>query len=215
MTSSATNPGLAPFYRFFETHGMERLSGLGQFHFNGLSECETEEAWEFLKDGFNLSTERIVGLYIMNALRAVALFKEEIRRPMNQSPFPAEQEAHESHRLLMLKYIVSVEPIEEYLVAIAKFADSRFPTIRTQFAQSLPARHACACAIDALKKMIYTETERIPLASAITKFMANHGMEYDMNNRLYKSTYLLLRSGIAEDKAVGMNRVEGKQLSVG
>lgn len=191
-------------YGFFETYGTERLNGLNERYFFGLNENEKEEAWNFLKDGFYLSSERITGLCVLDKTRAVDLFKKAVSLPLDSSPFPAEQRASESNRLLMLRYISSVEHDEKYVDAIGEFATSQFPTIRAEFAQSLPTRQLVRSAVDALKGMIFTETERVPLTSAITKFMAIHGMDYDMNDPLYKSIYLLLRSEDPKEKAFGM-----------
>ena len=177
-------------YSFFGNYGTERLAGLRESHFSGLSEGEREEAWNFLKDGFNLSSERITGLYMLDKVRAVKLFKVEVEAPIVSSPFPAEQQALEGNRLLMLRYICNVEPDEKYVDAICKFATSQFPKIRAEFAQSLPTRQLGRSVVDALKGMIFTETERVALTSAITKFMAIHGMDCDMNDPLYKSIYL-------------------------
>jgi len=200
-------------YGFFETYGEERLAGLSESHFSGLSEDEREEALNFLKDGFNVSSERITGLYTLDKVRAVNLFKVEVGAPIVSSSFPAEQQALEGNRLLMLRYICSVDPDEKYVDDICKFATSQFPKIRAEFAQSLPARQLGRSVVDALKGMIFTETERIPLTSAITKFMAIHGMDYDMNDPLYKSIYLLLRSENPKEKFFAMRQLEKRQPS--
>lgn len=213
MTGFTSNPRLEPLYRFFETSGTERLAGLSESHFFGLSEEEREDAWNFLKNGFALSSERITGLYVLDKIKAVNLFKTEVGLPMVSSPFPAEQQALESNRLLMLRYISSVEPDDKYVDAIDEFATSQFPKIRAEFAQSLPTRQPARRAVDALKGMIFTETERIPLTSAITKLMAIHGMDYDINDPLYKSIYMLLRSEDHKEKIFGMSRLEKLQLS--
>lgn len=200
-------------YGFFQTYRTERLAGLSESHFSGLSEDEREEAWNFLKDGFNLSSERINGLYMLDKVRAVNLFKVEVEAPIVSSLFPAEQQALEGNRLLMLRYICNVEPDKKYVDAICKFATSQFSKIRAEFAQSLPTRQLGCSAIDALKGMIFTETERVPLTSAITKLMAIYGMDYDMNDPLYKSIYLLLRSENHKDKIFGMSRLEKRHSS--
>jgi hypothetical protein len=198
-------------YSFFETYGKERFTGLSEGHFSGLSEDEKEEAWNFLKDGFQLSSERLTGLYMLDKVRAVNLFKVEVAAPIVSSPFPAEQQALEGNRLLMLRYICNVEPDEKYVDAICRFATNQFPKIRAEFAQSLPTRQLGRSVVDALKGMIFTETERVPLTSAITKFMAIHGMDYDMNDPLYKSIYLLLRSENRKEKIFAMRQLEKRQ----
>lgn len=211
MINSTSNPRLDSFYRFFETYGTERLNGLSESYFIGLNDNDKEEAWNFLRDGFSLSADRITGLYILNKSRAVDLFKNAVALPIESSPFPAEQQAMESNRLLMLRYINSVDSDDEYVAAMSDYANSQFPAIRAEFARSLPTHQPMPKAIDAIKGMIFTETERIPLTSAITKFMAINGMDYDMNNSLYKSIYLSLRSNDAKEKIAGIRRLESNK----
>ncbi|MDK6079996.1 hypothetical protein [Massilia varians] len=205
-----SNPhsNLSRFYRFFETYGTERLNGLDESHFYGLSANEKEEAWDFLKNSRALSTERIRGLYLLDKARAVELFKQLVAAPLKESEFPAERQAAENSRLAMLSYIYSVDPEETCVSAMCEFANSEFSRVRAAFAQTLPIDRTTPEAVDALKRMIFTEIERIPLTSAITKLMVIHGLDYDINNPLYDSIYLSLRSDNPKEKAGAMSRLE-------
>jgi hypothetical protein len=174
----------------------------------GLSESEKEQAWRFLEKEFSLSDERISALYILGRARAIELFKKALSLPVRSPQFAAEREAIERNRLLMIKYINSVEPSQKYIETMSEFARSEFPKIRAQFAQSLTVQQITQRAIDAIKGLIFTETERIPLASAIVKFMEIHQMSYDLENPLYKSIYLSLRSDDHKEKISGMKRLE-------
>lgn len=209
--TSTLNPKLAPIYGFFEKYGTERLNGLDPSYFLALNESEKEEAWNFLSDGFALSAERIHALYNLDKIRAVSVFKKAIEVPIAASPYPAERKAMEECCLLMLRYINSVAADEKYVAAISKFAESEFWQVRAQFAQSVPIHQVTQRAVDALKGMIFTETERIPLTSAITKFMVIHGMDFDANDPVYKSIYKSLRSNDPKEKLLGMKRLEEKQ----
>jgi hypothetical protein len=204
----ASNPKLARFYRFFETYGAERLNGLDESYFLGLNGSEREEAWNFLIRGFVSSDERIKGLYILDDVRAIELFKHALALPVEASPYPEERRESESARLLMIRYINSVEADEKYVSAMSEFASSEFPRVRAEFAQSLPAYPISPEAVEALKRMIFTETERVPLSSAITKFMEIHGIDFDVNNPLSKSTFLSLWSGDAKEKLSAISRLE-------
>ncbi|NRR34126.1 hypothetical protein HSX11_28530 [Oxalobacteraceae bacterium] len=212
MMTPASNKKLAQFYNFFETYGTERLNGLSESYFIDLDEDEKKEAWNFLKDGFWLSSERITGLYIMDNVKAIDLFKEIIDLPMASSPYPAEQREMESNRLLMLRYINRMEPEEKYFSAMSEFSHSEFERVRAEFAQYLPAHQITRSAVDALKGMVFTETETIPLTSAITKLMLIHGMDFDRKNPLYKSIYLSLKSDVHKEKIAGMKRLEEIQI---
>lgn len=210
MTSHAA-ANLAPFYRFFETYGSERLNGLNESHFQGLSDAEREEAWRFLEDGFEKSEERIAGLYKLDARRAVALFKKALQLHVEPSPYAASRESQEMCRLLLLRFVNSVEPDRKYVDAMTQFANSEFKNVRAQFAMSVPVSHVTPEAVDALKGMIFTETERIPLASAITKYMVIHGMDFDMEDPMYNSIYMALRSDDPKAKIAAFKSLEDNQ----
>jgi hypothetical protein len=211
MMAAKSGSKMAEFYGFFEKFGTERLNGLGESYFVDLSDSEKEEAWKFLQDGFESSAERITGLYNLDKARAVPLFKEAIELPLGSSPYPAEQKAIESNRLLMLRYINSVEPDKKYITAMCEFSKSQFEDVRTEFAQSMPVHQITHEAVDALKGMIFTETETVPLTSAITKLMVIHGMEFDRKSSVYKSLYMSLRSDDPKEKAAAMSRLERNQ----
>jgi hypothetical protein len=206
-----SNPKLAPIYGFFEKYGTERLRGLAPSYFQALNASEKEEVWNFLSDRFARSDECINALYNLDTKRAVEAFKKEIVVPIETSPYAAEREAIEECRLLMLGYINSIEPDEKYVSAINEFAGSEFEDVRAQFARSVPIHQVTQGAVDALKGMIFTETERIPLASAIAKFMVIHGMDFDRKDPLYKSIYMSLRSDDPKEKLSGMKRLEDTQ----
>lgn len=212
MMTSTSSKELSQLYEFFETYGTGRLNGLDEIYFLDFNEGEKEEAWNFLKKGFLLSADCITGLYLLDKLKAVAMFKKAFDLPTESSPYPAERQALQRDRLLMLKYINSVDPEEKYLAAMNQFAKSEFSKIRAEFASSLPTDHVIHGTSDALKSMIFTETERIPLTTAITKSMAIHGMDYDMENPLYKSIYLSLRSEDNKEKIAGIRRLERNKL---
>jgi hypothetical protein len=206
-----SNPKLALIYGFFEKTGTERLQGLDPSYFVGLNEEEKEEAWNFLSDRFASSTDTISGLYYLDQKRAVAAFKVEIEVPIAPSPYPDQRESREECRLLMLQYINSVEPDEKYVAAINEFARSEFKQVRTLFAKSVPIHKVTEGAVEALKGIIFTETEVAPLSAAITKFMVIHGMDFDRKDPLYKSIYMSLRSDNLKEKLAAMKRLEDGQ----
>jgi hypothetical protein len=206
MISQSKN--LARFYQFFHTQGTERLNGLDKSYFTELTPSETEEAWQYLKSNFTVSAERINGLFILNKVRAANLFKEAIEDPMEVSPFPEAQEEIEKARLLMLRYIYAVEPSEQYIDAMCKFSYSEFERVRGQFAQTVPANQTTTETVEALKRMIFTETGTMPLTSAISKFMAIYGIEFSMDDPVYRSVFRALLSENPDDKSTAIERLE-------
>lgn len=214
MTIEKSEPKskLEKFYAFFQTYGTERLNGLGESYFADLNPNEKEEAWSYLLDGFSLSSERVIGLYHLDKFRAVPVFKEAISHLMAQSPYPAEQQAIELNRLLMIQFINTVEPDEKYLSAMCEFARSEFEDVRAEFAQSLPIHRLTRGTVEALKGIIFTETETIPLSSAVMKLMLIHGLDFDSKDPVYKSIYLALSSDDPKEKLAAMNRLEQNHL---
>lgn len=210
MTHHGTG-NLAPFYKFFETYGSERLDGLNESHFAGLTPAEKQEAWNYLKDGFESSDERISGLYKLDPSSAVILFKEALKKPIETSPYAASREAIEESRLMLLKFVNSVEPNKQYVDAMTEFARSEFENVRFMFAKSAPTHQVTPEVLTALKGMIFTETEQLPLSAAITKYMIIHGMDFDARDPLYKSIYLSLRSDDPKAKMAAMKQLDERQ----
>jgi len=206
--TTTSSPNLAEFYRFFETYGTERLNGLNQSHFQNLTDREKKEAWDFLMQGNQLSEERITGLYLLDRDRAVKLFKNVLSTPIESSPYANTRQAIERDRLALLSYVNSVEPNRQYVASICEFAQSEFPKIRATFAHSLPSHQVTQESLTALKQMIFTETERIPLSAAITKLMLIYGLDYEIDDPTYKSIYASLRSENPQEKMSAMERLE-------
>ena len=202
---------LAPFYRFFETYGSERLDGLNDSHFAGLTTSEKEEAWNYLKDRFESSEERISGMYKLDPSRAVMLFKDALKNPVESSPYAASREAIEECRLMLLRFVNSIEPARQYVDAMTEFARSEFENVRFLFANAAPIYQVTPEVVAALKSMIFAETERLPLSAAISKYMAIHGMDFDLWDPHYNSIYMSLRSDDPETKMAAMKRLEESQ----
>jgi hypothetical protein len=207
----SSNPKLARLYAFFDEKGPARLQGLDDSYFSDFNQAEREEAWGFLKEKFWLSTDCIAGLYLIDPLKAVELFKTTLELPCPISPYVAMQEALEGNRLLMLSYVNKTEFDEKYVNSFIQFSESKFPKIRAEFASAIPTSHITPALVDALKSMIFTETERVPLTNAITKLMVIHGLDFDAEDPLYKSIYLSLRSDDVKEKKSAMLRLEKLQ----
>jgi hypothetical protein len=209
--STSASPRVAAIQGFFEKTGSERFQGLDSSYFVGLNETEKEEAWNFLSYRFATSTDTINGLYYLDPKRAVAAFKKEIEAPIEFSQFRDEREFEEECRLLMLQYVYAVEPNEMYVAAINKFANSESKRIRALFAQCVPTDKVTHEAVDALKRMIFSETDVFPRAVAIQKFMVIHGMDFDRKNPMYISIYRSLSSDDPKEKAAAIKQLEDLQ----
>jgi len=199
---------LSRLHDFFTSYGPGRLDGLDRSYFAEMTPGEQAQAWDFLLHGFPDSVDHINGLYLLDKVRAIALFKKELDAPVPPSEFTAERKEIEINRLLMLRYVTHADDAAHYLAMLPAFARSEFEEVRTQFAQSLSSYNATSEAVIGLKGMIHTETERLPLASAITALMDLHGMSYDPFDLDQRSIYMLLRSSEPDEKRTGISRLE-------
>lgn len=202
-----TSKKLERLYLFFESQGTERLNGLDASYFADLDDSEKKEAWNFLAKDFSSSLDAIKGLFLLDSAKAIVLFKQEIETPLATSPYPATRQAIEENRLSLISYVNSVEPARQYIDAMSEFAHSEFPRVRAQCAQCLPIHQVTAKSVEAIKGIVFTETKTLPLASAVAKLMAMHGMDYDIKDPVYKSIYLALVSDKREDKVSGLQRL--------
>ena len=207
MTTPKPESTLADLAAFFQSYGTERLDGLDASYFVDLNTQEKEEAWEFLKAGFWSSSERIKGLYILNRHRALALFKATLAQSMADSPYPSARKEIESSRLMMLEYVCETESDRNHIESVTMFAKSQFESVRTQFAQNVPAQKITSVT-NALQTMILTETESIPRSSAIRKLMAIHGIDFKINDPAYKSIFLSLWTGNLAEKLATIKNLE-------
>jgi hypothetical protein len=200
--------GLARFYAFFNSHGTERLNGLDESYFYGLSDQDRAEAWNFLEKDFEFSVDSVTGLYLIDKNRAVDLFKNKIQQPIDPTLYAEDRRELECNYLLMLRYIFIVDHNETYIQMMNPFAGSEFKNVRAKFTQFLPTTGAPATSIEALKGMIFTETETIPLSSAIMKFMEIHGLFFNRKDPIYKSLYASLSSEDQQEKQLAMHALE-------
>lgn len=187
--------GLERFYQFFQKDGSERLHGLDESYFRDLSPIEKEEAWNFLSKRSRLTDEIVSGLFLLDKKRALDLFKIFSLNPLEKSSYAAERKAIERARLTLLHYINRIQPEVEYSNQMVRFSTSEFEEVRNLFATALPDQYTTREKLNALKSMIFTETDEFVLGSAIMKFMAIHGMDFDISDERYKSIYNSMRIG--------------------
>jgi len=202
------SPKLDRLYKFFNTYGRERLDGLDRSFFRDMSPDESAGAWDFLSLRFAESVDKITGLYLLDEGRAIERFKQALDSPMPLSEYPAARSADEINRLLMLRYVTNSDVDPRYIAMLPEFARSEFEEVRAQFAQSLSIRNATTEVVTALKEMVYSESKRLPLASAIFALKNLYGWSYDPSDSRRRSIYMLLQSTDPEEKRAGMSLLE-------
>jgi len=211
MAELPHSPKLARLHAFFESTGSERMQGLDASYFDGMNDSEKAEAWAFLEDRFDRSSDRIIGLVLLDPVRAVELFKQAVASPIPSATYPAVQRDIEGMRLLMLRQIIEVDPRPVYFDDIVTFARSSFPAVRAAFAKAVPRARATIEAVAALENMILSETELSPRSAAIFKLMSIYGMRYDSDDPIYKSIYSSLVSHDLVEKRHGLQRLYSMQ----
>lgn len=200
MSTNQYTPGLTRIVEYFKKTGPERLNGLDSSYFKDLTPDEKREAWIFLEKNFNESEDQIIGLYLLDPQRAVAAFKIELEKKSEQSPYAATRSAIEACRVTMLQFVCADSPNSEALKQLASYCGSAFPNVRAKAAQALPFTPTSNEAVSALEGVLFTETDRLALASATEKFLAIFGFKLDIADPTYKSLYLKLRGQDLTDK---------------
>lgn len=199
---------LMRFYDFFEKNDAERYHGIDENYFSSFNDFEKQEAWKFIAVNRKLSEEGIKCLYFLDKWNAVVFFKSSLLQPSVDFQYRAQRLNAERCKILMLKFILETCPERKYFLDILAFSNSEFDEVRAEFAELIPFRKIIPEVVEELKKMIFVETARAPLGAAIAKLMAIHGMDFDVDNPLYKSIYLALRSGSVSDKISAIKRLE-------
>lgn len=172
---------LARFYAFFEMHNRERLDGLDSSYFQGMNELEKDAAWSFMTSGW-LSAECIIGLHRLDEARALALFKTDLKNPARSLPYRDERREIEGSRLLMLSIVDDAEPAAANVTAMLEFSYSDSETVRAQFARVVPSDRATPEVIDALVRVVLTESATQPLLCAVHKLMVVFGRPHFYKN---------------------------------
>lgn len=203
-----SSAGLEKFYQFFRKVGSERLHGLDESYFCNLTATEREEAWTFLAKHSRLTDEIMSGLFLLDKRRSIDLFKTVLLSPLEHSSYVAERRGIERARLTLLYYINKTQPEVEYLNQMIRFSKNEFEEIRMLFAMALPEEKTTPEILHALKSMIFTENDTFVLGSAIMKFMAIHGMDFDISNDNYKSIYNSIRIGGESERISAIGAVE-------
>lgn len=200
MSTNQHTPGLTRIVEFFNKTGPERLNGLDSSYFNDLTPDEKRSAWIFLEKNFKESEDQIIGMYLLDPQQAVAAFKIELEKEPEQSPFAATRSVIEACRVTMLQFVCADSPNSKALKQLASYCRSVFPNVRAKAAQALPFTPTSMEAVSALEGILFTETDRLALASATEKFLAIFGFKLDIANPTYKSLYLKLRGDDLADK---------------
>ena len=181
------------FLDFFTTANKERLDGLDDTHFNDMSPEERSKAFDFLLQRVlnGGSRESVGGLFVADPARAAPI----VRQLLDSGKL------HEDAEISAAWELYQIQPDSSLIPAFTKLMSSADQTNRSNAAFYVPADVLTPELDAALKGMIRTETETLPLVSAINKLLECHGITREsVSKEEFSKFYLGLRSDVLTDK---------------
>jgi hypothetical protein len=181
------------FLDFFTTANKERLDGLNEAHFDGMSLEERSKAFDYLLERVlnGGSRESVGGLFVADPLRAAPI----VRQLLDSGKLREDAEISAAWELYQIQADSSLIPVFIRLMSSAN------ETNRSNAAFYVPADVLTPELDAALKGMIRTETETLPLVNAINKLLECHGITREsVSKEEFSKLYLGLRSDILADK---------------
>ena len=181
------------FLDFFSMNNHERLDGLSDIYFTGMTMQERSMAFDYLlklvNDGG--SRETVHGLFLADAARAAPIVRDLL-------------EAHklrDDAEIAAAWNLQQIAPDDALLSVFIRLMSSTDKYNRANAAFYVPADVFTAELDAALKSMIRTETETLPLVNAINKLLECHGITREsVDKEKFSHFYLGLRSDEARDK---------------
>jgi hypothetical protein len=210
MNKETISPAYKHFLSFFKLTQRERLDGLDASYFSELTPEEKYNAFEYLKDKFDISTESIRGLYLCDSEKAIALFKETITSPLKPRKNSWENEAAFMGRVMMSGYICNVEPTKENIDYLADFdIFDKNGDIRSTLYKLLPSKPTTKRAINFLEKaVLFENVDDFPSGSAIDTYLSTYGFEFDMNDKNYLKIFKNLLSDDIEERKSTIEKIK-------
>ena len=183
------------FLDFFSMNNRARLDGLSEIYFAGMTNQERSMAFDYLLNLVNDggSRETVHGLFLADAARAAPIVRELL-------------EAHklrEDADIAAAWNLQQIAPDAALLSVFIRLMSSTDKYNRANAAFYVPADVITAELDAALKSMIRTETETLPLVNAINKLLECHGITREsVSKEKFSHFYRGLRSDEARDKEV-------------
>nr|WP_314545395.1 hypothetical protein [uncultured Massilia sp.] len=189
------------FLDFFSTANKERLDGLNETHFEGMLPEERSMAFDYLlklvlNGGSRESTN---GLFVADAARATPL----IRQLLDAGKL------RESAEIAAAWNLYHNRPDQSLIQVFVRSMSSADKYNRANAAFYVPADVLTPELDAALKGMIRTETETLPLVSAINKLLECHGITREsVSKDEFSAFYRGLRSDALSDKEKIFQRLD-------
>lgn len=189
------------FLDFFSVNNRERLDGLSEIYFMDMSREERATAFEYLLKMVQQggSRECVNGLFIADVDRAASIVKELL-------------EAHklrEDAQIAAAWNLNRVQPDSLLIPVFIRLMSSSDKYNRANAAFYVPSDDFTPELDAALKGMIRTETETLPLVNAINKYLECYGITREsVSKEEFSHFYRGLRSDGAGDKEAVFKELE-------
>lgn len=189
------------FLDFFSTANKERLDGLNQTHFDGMSPEERSMAFDYLlnlllKGG---SRESANGIFVADAARAAPLIRQLLHAG----------KLRESAEIAAAWNLYQISPDTSLIPVFIRSMSSSDKYNRANAAFYVPADVLTPELDAALKGMIRTETETLPLINAINKLLECHGITREsVSKDEFSAFYRGLRSDALTDKEKAFQKLD-------
>ena len=189
------------FLDFFSTNNRERLDGLSEFHFAGMTAEERAKAFDYLlhmvQEGG--SRETVNGLFTADEQRAA---------PIVQALLEAHK-LREDAEIAAAWNLNRLQPDPSLIPVFIRLMSSSDKYNRANAAFYVPADDFTHELDTALKGMIRTETETLPLVNATNKYLECYGITREsVSKEEFSHFYRGLRSDEAGDKEAMFRELE-------
>ncbi|WP_288393640.1 hypothetical protein [uncultured Herbaspirillum sp.] len=176
------------FLDFFSMHNRERLDGLNPSYFTPMTAQERCQAFDHLLEMTTPggSAETISGLFLADAERAVPVVRTLLEQGVLNDD-AALGAAWELYRH---------QPDAALIDVFLRLMSSPDRTLRSRAAFYVPADASHAALLEALRDMIRTDTEALPLVNACNKLLECYGITEES---LPEAQYLRLYRGLRSD----------------
>lgn len=177
------------FLDFFEMNNKERLDGLNESYFSGMSKDERDRAFQFLLEKAEAggSEESVNGLFQADAVRAI----EPVRSLLAAGRLRPEAEIAAAWNLTRTVDAAFLLPI------FIKWMASDDSRVRSNAAYYVPSEPLTAELKAALQGMIRTETVQLARIHAVDKLLMAYGVNKES---VGKDVYLGIFRGLHSDE---------------
>lgn len=181
------------FLDFFSMHNKERLDGLSEIYFTGMTQQERAMAFNHLLKMVEAggSEESVNGLFLANQERAVPVVTELLNNGI----------LRDEAKVVAAWNLFRVKPDSSLLSVFIQLMSSADKRIRAKAAYYVPSNMVNSELIEGLEGMIRTETDTLASINATNKLLECYGItresvEKEEFSRLYRG----LRSDESSDK---------------